>query len=139
AFETGSDLADVVLEAPQARDGALVDLFVRTRHTGLGAAAHEAVEYVGARDVARARHADDLADLRTSEGALFEFGFDLPTNHALDVLDEFVDDLVRLERDALALGGLDDAAWSVDAEGEDSRVGGAGQQQVGVRRGADLG
>src|SRR5690606_12073121 len=105
----------------------------------LGATPDDAVEDVGARDVAGARHVDDLPDLGATERALFGLGLDLPADHALHVLDQFVDDPVVLERDALAFGRLDDAAWGADAEGEDRGVGGARQQQVGLGGTADFG
>ena len=82
---------------------------------------------------------DDLAHLGAAQGALLVLGLDLTADHALHVLDQLVDDAVALEGDALALGGLDDAAGRVDAEAHDGGVGGGGQEEVGLRGGAHLG
>src|SRR5690606_36884822 len=139
ALEAGADLADVVLEAPQAGDGALVDLLAAAVHAGLGAAPDHALEHVGAGDVADARHLEHRAHLGAAQRALLVLGLDLAPDHLLHVLDEVVDDPVGLHRDAAALGGLDHAAGRVHAEGEHRGARGAGQQQVGLGGGADLG
>src|SRR5690606_15671491 len=52
ALEAGAHFADVVLEAAQAGDGALVDFLLAADEARLGAAAHEAVHHVRTGDVA---------------------------------------------------------------------------------------
>src|SRR5690606_19681325 len=139
ALEAGAHLAHVVLEAPQAGDGALVDLLAAAVDARLGAAPHHAVQDVRAGDVAGARHVDDRAHLGAAEGALLVLGLDLAADHLLHVLDEVVDDAVALHGDAAALGRLDHAAGRRDAERQHRGPGRAGQQQVGLGGGAHLG
>src|SRR5690606_15043873 len=139
ALEAGTDLAYVVLEAPQAGDGALVDFLAAADEARLRTTADHAVQHVRAGDVAGARDLDDLPNLGPPERALFGLRFDLATDHALHVFDQLVDDPVALERDALTFRRLDDATRRVHAERHHRRAGGSRQQQVGLGGGADFG
>src|SRR5690554_2066641 len=116
ALEAGRNFTDVVLEAAQLGDAALVNLAPVAGEPCLGATADQTVGHVGAGDVAFTGNTDDLTHGGVADDLLLELGFDLTADHALDVFDQLVDDLVRAQRDALPFGGLDHAAWRVDAE-----------------------
>src|SRR5699024_8829318 len=137
--QAGADFADVVLEAPEAGDRALVNFTAGAADAGAGAPADDTVGDVRAGDVAFTGDADDLPDGGVADDLFFVFRFDLTADHALHVFDEVVDDAVRAQLDALPFRGFHDAAGGVHPEGEHAGVGGAGEQQVALGGGAHFG
>src|SRR5439155_21568808 len=103
ALETGRDLADVILDAPQGRDRALPDRLGAAEEPGLRAAADDAVHDHAAGD-RRLVRGEDLADLGVAEEALDHLRREHPGERLLHVVEQLVDDLVLADVDLRLLG-----------------------------------
>src|SRR4051794_15601950 len=129
-----ADLGDVVLEPAQRLDGQVVgDDDAVADQPGLRVTDDRAATDDRTRDVADARHPEDLADLRGAELDLLVLGLEHALEGRLDLLDRLVDDRVVPDVDALAVGELGGLTLGPDVEAQDDDV--VGQRQVDVALG----
>src|SRR3954471_6605716 len=129
-----ADLGDVVLEAAQRLDGEVVgDDHTVTHQPGLRVPVDGAAADDRPGDVADARHAEDLADLRRAERDLLVLRLEHALEGRLDLLDRLVDDRVVPDVDTLAVGQLGGLPLGPDVEAQDDDV--VGQRQVDVALG----
>src|SRR4051812_16474938 len=129
-----ADLGDVVLEAAQRLDGEVVgDDDAVADDPGLRVPVDRAGPDDGTSDVADARHAEDLADLRRAERDLLVLRLEHALEGRLDLLDRLVDDRVVPDVDTLAVGQLGGLPLGPDVEAQDDDV--VGQRQVDVALG----
>src|SRR3954453_12423107 len=129
-----ADLGDVVLEPAQRIDGQVVgDDDAVADQPGLRVTDDRAATDDRTRDVADARHPEDLADLRRAELDLLVLRLEHALEGRLDLLDRLVDDRVVPDVDALAVGELGGLPLGPDVEAQDDDV--VGQRQVDVALG----
>src|SRR3954468_3400984 len=139
ALKARQHLAHVVVEAPQRTDLAVVDHGTVADQADLGAARDLAVGDHAARDHTHARRAEDLADLDVADDVLDGLGRQQTLHGVAQFVDRAVDDGVRADLDALAVGQRPRAAHRAYVEAHDDRVGGRGQVDVGLGDAADTG
>src|SRR4051812_8848795 len=126
-----ADLGDVVLEAAQRLDGEVVgDDDAVADDPGLRVPVDRAGPDDRTGDVADARHAEDLADLRRAERDLLELRLEHALEGRLDLLDRRVEHRVVPDVDTLAVGQLGGLPLGPDVEADDDDV--VGQRQVDV-------
>src|SRR6266852_3303697 len=137
ALESGQHFVDIVLEALETLDLALVDRFVVSQDLGGRPACDLAVHYPRPGDNAQLRDLDrrehfgaTLPDL--DEGRLVE-----TLDGPLDVVGDVEDDVVAADVHLLPLGGLLSERISLDVKGDDERVRYRRQQDVRLGHGAD--
>src|SRR5690606_4255374 len=118
ALVAGRDLANVVLEAAQARDLALVDHGVVTQQTRERAAHDLAVDHARARDHAGAADAEGLTHLGAAHRALANRRLEHALERLADLIDGIVDDRVEPHVDAFALGELRGLRLRTDVEAD---------------------
>src|SRR4051794_4028582 len=118
ALEAGGDLADVVVEAPQAADRGVVDDRAVAHDPHLGAAADDAVGDVRAGDRADARGAEGLAHLDGPDGLLDLLGLEHALHRVAQIVERLVDDRVGADLDALAVGDRGSVADRPHVEAE---------------------
>src|SRR3954463_15753791 len=129
-----ADLGDVVLEPAQRLDGQVVgDDDAVADQPGLRVTDDRAATDDRTRDVADARHPEDLADLRRAELDLLVLRLEHALEGRLDLLDRLVDDRVVPDVDALAVGELGGLTLGPDVEAQDDDV--VSQRQVDVALG----
>src|SRR3954453_8379921 len=129
-----ADLGDVVLEPAQRIDGQVVgDDDAVADQPGLRVTDDRAATDDRTRDVADARHPEDLADLRRAELDLLVLRLEHALEGRLDLLDRLVDDRVVPDVDALAVGELGGLTLGPDVEAQDDDV--VSQRQVDVALG----
>src|SRR3954449_10215577 len=133
-----ADLGDVVLEPAQRIDGQVVgDDDAVADQPGLRVTDDRAATDDRTRDVADARHPEDLADLRRAELDLLVLRLEHALEGRLDLLDRLVDDRVVPDVDALAVGQLRRLALGPDVEAQDDDVVGQGEVDVALGDSAD--
>src|SRR5258707_846273 len=136
ALETGRDLADVVLDAPQRRDRALPDRLGAAEEPGLRAASDDPVHDHAAGD-RRLVRGEDLADLGVPEDALDHFGLEHPGEGLLHVVEQLVDDLVLAYVDLGLLGRAFRRHVDLVVEADDDRARRRRERHVGLADVAD--
>src|SRR3954464_11012921 len=131
ALVTFADLGHVVLEPAQRLDREVVgDEDAVTDDAGLRVPVDRAGPDDRTGDVADARHAEDLADLRRAEPDLLELRLEHALEGRLDLLDRRVQHRVVPDVDPLAVGELGALPLGPDVEADDDDV--VGQRQVDV-------
>src|SRR5690242_20090064 len=96
------DLADLVLEALQRLEGALVDDDVVAQQPDLGAALDDALRHHAAGDLADLGDVEDLADRGIAEEMLAQRRRQEAAERRLQIVDHVVDDRVVADLDAVA-------------------------------------
>src|SRR3954469_12521015 len=139
ALEARQHLADVVVEAPQRTDLAVVDHGTVADQADLGAARDLAVGDHAAGDHAHARSAEDLADLDVADDVLDGLRRQQALHGVAQLVDRAVDDRVGPDLDALSVGERTRIAHRPDVEAHHDRVGRGRQVDVGLGDAADTG
>src|SRR5262245_49109627 len=137
ALEAARHLANVVLEPPQGPDRAVVDHHLVADDADLGVARHRPLGHVAPGDDSDLRDAERVAHFHHAVHVLALLGLQHAFERLLHRLDGFVDDLVELDVDALALGDLARARRRPDMEPQNDGIRGGGQLDVGVVDAAD--
>src|SRR5919202_4102537 len=137
ALEAGRDLAHVVVEALERVDRRVVDDRAVAHDADLRPAADRAVGDHAAGDRADARGAEGGAHLGGADGLLDLLGLQHALHRVAQVVERLVDDRVRPDLDALALGRGARVADRADVEAEDHRVRRGGEHDVGLADAAD--
>ena len=133
ALEALRDLADVVLEAAQRAELALVDLDRVADQADLRVALDRAVGDHAAGDRADLRDGEGLAHLGLAQRLLALDRREQAGHRLLHVVERLVDDVVELDLDALLLGELLRLAGRTDVEADDDGVARLGQVDVASR------
>src|SRR5712691_8589391 len=133
ALEALLDLAHVVLDAPQRRDRRLVDDGAVPHDAHLRPPADDTARDHAAGDRADARRAEQRAHLGLAERRLGLDRFQHADERLLDVLGQLVDDAVRADLDADALGQRARLGARAHVEADDQRAGGAREVDVVLR------
>src|SRR4029079_2620356 len=131
ALEAVAHLAHVVLEAPQRGDLALPDDRAVAQEAHLGTTGDDATRDVATRDLADARHREDLSHLGIAGDDLFVLGLEHPDQRVAHVVEHAVDDLVGADLDAFALADLAGLALGPHVEADHRRVRDGGEVEVG--------
>src|SRR3984893_1217291 len=137
ALQSGQHFVDVVLEALETRNLALVNRLVVPQNLGERPARDLAVQHPGAGDDAQLRDLDRREDFSAAFPDLDEGWLVEALDGAFDVVGDVVDDVVTANVDLLPLAGLLGERVSLDVEGDDERVGDRGQQNVRLGHGTD--
>src|SRR3990172_4264596 len=137
ALEPGLDLADVLLEALEARHRRVVDDGAVAHDPDARVPADDAVRDVAAGDDTEARGPKERAHLGLAQGLLDRLRREHADESLLDVLGELVDDPVGAHVHALALGELLRLGVGTNVEAGDDRVRGRRQHDVRLRDRAD--
>src|SRR5215211_7307917 len=136
ALVAGRDRADVLLEAAQGADPAVVDDHAVADQAGPGPAGDLARGDVRPGDHADPRHPERLADLGGAGLALLVLGGEQALEGLLDVLHHLVDDRVQADVDALAAGQVAGGRGRPHREADDDGPGHRGQGDVVLGDGA---
>src|SRR6202789_1487726 len=139
AFGSGPHLVDVVLEAFQGFQSALENDDVVPQHADRKIAAYIAVDHHAARDRAEFARAEHAANRGKPHDLLLDLGRQHAGEHCLDVIDGLVNDAVVADIDSVILDGGASRRVTAHIEGNDARLGGCGQRDVGFGQAADAG
>src|SRR5262249_8265348 len=131
------DLAHVVLEAPQARDLALVDLDRVADDPEVGPAGDLALGGPAAGDGADLGARERIGDLQLAHRDLALDRREQAGHRRLHVVERVVDDVVEPDLDAFLLGVLAALARGADVEADDDRAAGLGEVDVALGDAAD--
>jgi len=138
ALHAGAHLVDIVLEALERVGDTLVHQVALADDAHL--AAHNLAAGDGAAgDIAALAELENLAHLRLAGDDVLHQRVEQAGHGLLHLVDQLVDDGVKLELDALALGHLADAGVYLGVKAQDDRIRGAGQGGVGLGNGSDSG
>src|SRR5579864_526800 len=118
AVEARAHLGDVVLEAPQRRDLALVDHPVVPHQPDRGVARDEPLDHVAAGHRSHLRHLEGVADLGAADRDLAEGGLEQAGHRLAQLVEQLVDDGVQPDVDLLLLGELGGTALRADVEAD---------------------
>ena len=130
AFLAGLHLRDLVLEALERRELALVHDDIVADEPHMRAALHDAVGDPAARDVADLGDVEDLEDLRVAEHRLAQGRRQHAGQRRLHVIHQIVDDVVVADLDAGLLGEIARLLVGAHVEAEDDRLRGLRQRHV---------
>src|SRR5687768_16689034 len=104
ALEALADFLDIVLEASERSDRPIVDLHSIANHAYATLAVDDPAPNRAAGNDTHARNLEQLANFRLAEHRLALLRPQHSLERGADVLDRFVDDLVKLDIHAFALG-----------------------------------
>src|SRR6185437_2930283 len=133
ALEALAHFTHIILEAAQRADDAVVHLDTIANDTHATRAVDDSIAHAATSDDADARDLEYLADLRVAENHLALFGAKHAFQRELHILDGFVDDLVQLDLDALALGGIARVVVRTHVEADDDSARRTSEQNVALR------
>src|SRR5262249_31104290 len=133
------DLADVVLEPPEASDLALVDLDRVADDPEVRLARDLALGDHAAGDRAHLGDGERVADRQLAHRDLALDRGEQAGHRRLHVVERVVDDVVEPDLDALLLGELAALAGGADVEADDDRAAGLGEVDVALGDAADRG
>ena len=137
ALEVLGDFLDVVLEPLEGLDRPLVDLAALADQPGLGRALDRPLGDEAAGDGADLGDLEDLPDHGAAEVDLLDLGDEHPLDGLLDLVGDLVDDVVAADLDLLLVGQRDGPVLGGDAEADDDRLRGVGQEDVALGDPAD--
>src|SRR5208282_5584803 len=129
ALHAGPDFVDVVLEAAQGLDDALVDQALSAENAGF-AANQAAVVDDAAGDVAAFGQLEDFADLGRADDDLFDDRFQQAGHGFLDLVDQFVNDRVELDLNPFPFGQVGHTDINAGVETQNDGGGGGGEQDI---------
>src|SRR5260221_4009058 len=130
ALEALLDLANVVLEPLQLRDRGLDHNRAVADHADLAAAANDTARDHAAGDRAQPRDPEERPDLGLAGRLLVADRPEHADERLLDLLGQLIDDAVRADLDALALGELAGLGVRAHVEADNEGVRGGGQVDV---------
>src|ERR1700733_6971681 len=139
AFGSGAHFVDIVFEALQGLQGALENDDVVSQHANRKVAANVAVDHHAARDRAEFARAEYAANRGKPHDLFLDLGREHAGEHRLDVVDGLVNDAVVAYIDSVILDGGASRRVAAHIEGNDARLGGCGQRDVGFGQAADAG
>ena len=122
AFLPHRHFVDVVLEALELRELALVDDDVVADETDLGAALDLAFGDAAAGDLAVLRNREDFENFCVAEECLAQLRIEHTRKRALDVIDEIVDHRIVTDLNASALGFIARLLVGADVKADDRRA-----------------
>src|SRR5690554_367224 len=137
AFLTGRHFLDLVLEALERRELALVDHHVVADQAHAGTALDQALGDPAAGDLADLGDVEDLEDLGVADEGLAALRLQQPRHRRLHVIHEVVDDVVVADLDAIATGEVLRLLVGADVEADDDGVRCCRQGDVGFSDAAD--
>src|SRR6516165_9234578 len=129
AFDTGTNLFDVVLKSPQRGDAAIVNGLPFSEHAGARSPGDSAVRHIASRNGA-SRKLEDLLDLGMPDYSFPNLGIKQPDHRFLHLIDELINDAVKLDLNPFALGCCSGLILSLDIEADDHRVRGGCQEHI---------
>ena len=137
ALHAVADFVDLILEAAQRFEAAVIHGLAVAQHAGALLALHGAIGDDGTADEAFV-DLEDLLHASVAEHLLAGERIQQALHGFFDLVDEFVDDGVELHLHAFAFRGDERLVLYLDVEADDDGVGSAGEQHVGFVDGADF-
>src|SRR6266404_9466916 len=136
AFQSGANFLHVVLEPAQGRNSAVVDRLAFACDARASGARDSAVGHQTTGDDASAQF-ENLFDLGVAEHGFAELRLEHTRHRVLDLVDQLVNDAVKLDLNAFALRGRDRHVFDFDVKSDDDSVRGARQQNIRFRNRPD--